>query len=155
MTRSIRRAGVPDWIAIAELDETGWSANRHADRIPDGEHVWRLWVEHAVVLIAEADGELIGFALAFPTLKAGKFFVHKMLVDAGHRGRGVGDALMGALTAHADAKGFALTLTTDTNNARMHAVCAKHGFDQGAMHAGFYRPHEDRLVLRRAPRSGA
>jgi len=46
---SVRWATIDDFAEIAELDREVWGANRNSEFIPDGEHVWRIWIDHAYV----------------------------------------------------------------------------------------------------------
>ncbi|MGI9227600.1 MAG: hypothetical protein ACR2PU_02295 [Gammaproteobacteria bacterium] len=48
----VRWASIKDFLEIAELDRVSWQHNRNWEFIPDGEHVWRHWVEHAYVCVA-------------------------------------------------------------------------------------------------------
>ena len=41
-----------DFVGIAELDSGAWAESAHPDRVPDGEHVWRIWVDDAFVFVA-------------------------------------------------------------------------------------------------------
>ena len=53
MDITIRKSKISDFLEISELDRQAWRDNRNSDFIPDGEHVWRLWVEYSTVFVAE------------------------------------------------------------------------------------------------------
>lgn len=84
------KATESDFLAIAELDREAWELNRNSQFIPDGEHAWRLWVEHALVFLAKEQGIVIGVTLAFPCM-SGKWCVHKVFVN--HEKRGLKELL--------------------------------------------------------------
>ncbi len=86
----IKWALVEDFLAIAELDRISWLDNRSSEFIPDGEHVWRHWVEHAYVCVARQDQKIVGVALSFPSTVPNIHFVHKIFITAGCRGYGAG-----------------------------------------------------------------
>jgi GNAT superfamily N-acetyltransferase len=92
----VEHAFVEDFLQIAQLDRTAWTQNLNSEYIPDGEHVWRIWVEHALVFCAKDNDKILGVALAFPTL-VGSFCVHKVFVDKAYRGKGIGGRLFEAL----------------------------------------------------------
>ncbi|SMN10903.1 putative acetyltransferase [uncultured Candidatus Thioglobus sp.] len=89
---TIRQAKNADFLQISELDRISWgdkSVNRY---IPDGEHVWRLWVEYALVFCCFDNDKIIGVSLAFPTVR-NLFAVHKIFVDKSYRNNGIGTVL--------------------------------------------------------------
>jgi phosphinothricin acetyltransferase len=61
-----QKAKISDFLYIAKLDREAWKQNRNPEFIPDGEHVWRVWVEHALVFCAKQNEKIIGGAVAFP-----------------------------------------------------------------------------------------
>jgi ribosomal protein S18 acetylase RimI-like enzyme len=158
----IRRAGIYDFMAIASLDRRAWAQNRNAEFIPDGEHVWRLWVEHGLVFCAVAsqgngvrpgmdvrsEGELVGAIVAFPCL-SGAFCVHKAFVEAAYRGQRIGTRLFEALLNELDRLGADTFLTVDPINEAGIRLYERWGFVERRFVPGFYRSHEDRYVLTR------
>ena len=138
-----------DFLAIARLDREAWAQNRNSEYIPDGEHVWRLWTEHALVFCAWEGEVLVGAVLAFPTLTDGLFCVHKVFVDHAFRGRGIGSDLFAAVLEACDELGVACFLTVDPVNEGAIALYEKWGFTDRQFVKGYYRPEEDRLVLTR------
>lgn len=155
-----RRARAGDFLAIAALDRRAWRQNRHAEYIPDGEHVWRIWCEHALVYCAiepadngssDADA-VIAAILAFPT-EGGPYWVHKVFVDEAHRGQGVGSRLFDLLLVEIDRMGVAAALTVDPINEAAQALYRSWGFCEAQFVKGYYRHYEDRYVLTRPARS--
>ena len=151
----IRRALLNDWEDICELDRVGWQQNRIGEFIPDGEHVWRLWIEYAFVAVAVEDGKLVGFLLAFPTIEPELYFLHKLLISAYCRGKLLGSQLMSFCDDFADKHILTLRLTTDTNNSRMQHLAARSGYAEQSLVKGYYRADEHRLVLTRFPNSSS
>ncbi|MGE4291182.1 MAG: N-acetyltransferase family protein [Desulfovibrio sp.] len=147
----VRRAEPGDFLEIAALDRVTWRSNRNSAFIPDGEHVWRLWAEHALTYVARREGRLFGVIVAFPCLD-GRFCVHKVIVEPEQRGRGVGSGLFERLLCELDGLGADAFLTVDPENQAALALYAKWGFDERTFVPGFYRADEDRFVLLRRAR---
>lgn len=141
-----------DFLDIAALDRRAWRRNRSPEFIPDGEHVWRIWAEHALTFCARVDGVLVGAIVAFPC-RSGVYCLHKVFVDEAYRSRGVGGALLSRLLEQADALGVSLFLTVDPANEAARRLYRRLGFVEEALVQGYYRPHEDRYVMVRAPRA--
>jgi len=57
------RAELSEFAKVASLNRRAWESYANAEAIPDGEHAWRLWVEHALVYAAKGSGEAIGSIL--------------------------------------------------------------------------------------------
>jgi GNAT superfamily N-acetyltransferase len=143
------RARVADFLAIAALDRVAWGQSRHADRIPDGEHVWRIWVEHALVFCARNEkGTVVGTVLAFPCL-SGVYCVHKAFVDEKFRNQGIGTGLFKLLLEEIDRLQADCFLTVDPSNESALRLYHKWGFEERQLMKGFYREDEDRYVLTR------
>ncbi len=152
-TPPIERAQPRDFLAIAALDRVAWQASPDSEFIPDGEHVWRIWCEHAFTFIARgADGGVLGAVVAFPCVDGG-YCLHKAMVAEAARGQGLGGRLFEALFAALDAKGAACFLTVFPGNANAIKLYRNWGFSQEVFAAGYYRENEDRLVLTRPARS--
>lgn len=146
----VRRAVSSDFLQIAELDRIAWP-DQPDTFIPDGEHIWRVWVEHATVLVAELDGptgtQICGAAVMFPT-QGHELFLHKIMVDQDHRGKGLGTSLMSHMLATASKP---VLLTVDPANVPACRLYEQMGFRIRKTVAGFYRPHEDRHVMEYIP----
>jgi ribosomal protein S18 acetylase RimI-like enzyme len=153
---TIEPARSEDAEAIAALDAVAWSGGAHPERVPDGEHVWRIWLDGAFVLVARESGELVGAIVAFP-VRSGELFVHKLMVAGTHRRHGIGTRLFEALLDEIDAvSGAACFLTVDPSHADAVRRYEALGFTQKEYVSGFYRDDEDRWVMRRpsAARAG-
>ncbi|MDA0710669.1 MAG: GNAT family N-acetyltransferase [bacterium] len=144
----IRKAETRDFIPIAALDREAWKENRNSQFIPDGEHVWRLWMEHALVYCAENDGQIVGAILAFPSIK-GIYCIHKVFVSSACRGTGIGSELFSVLLNEIDKKQAEAFLTVDPDNSAAISLYSKWGFTDQLHVKGYYREEEDRLVLTR------
>lgn len=146
---SFGKAKPEDFVGIAGLDSRAWSDSPHAERIPDGEHVWRVWVDDAFVFVARDSEEIVGAIVAFPT-RHGTLFVHKVMVDARYRRRGIGMRLFELLLAHVDATvRAACYLTVGTTRPAEVRRYERLGFTEKRLVTGFYREDEDRYVLTR------
>ncbi|MEX2185661.1 MAG: GNAT family N-acetyltransferase [Pirellulales bacterium] len=153
MALEIQQAAASDFLAIAALDRIAW---RHTGEpiIADGEHVWRVWCEYAVVLVARREGEptddtgdVIGATVMFPTVER-EWFLHKIMVHPERRGGGVGSGLMRAALKRADAP---VLLTVDPANVAAVQLYESFGFTVRQHVKGYYRPHEHRNVMAYAP----
>jgi ribosomal-protein-alanine N-acetyltransferase len=153
----IRRATPRDFLAIAALDRDAWRGGKAAEFIPDGEHAWRIWVEHALVYCAGSGvGEgwqLAGAVLAFPAIE-GSYCLHKAFVDVARRGQGIGGALFEVLLREIDELRVPIFLTVSPDNTAAVALYEKWGFTERTFVSGYYRPNEHRLVLTRPTRGG-
>ncbi|MFT5917647.1 MAG: ribosomal-protein-alanine N-acetyltransferase [Bacteroidia bacterium] len=144
----IEKAKTSHFLKIAELDREAWSENIEATFIPDGEHAWRLWVEHALVFVAISNSEISGAVLAFPCLD-GSFCLHKVFVDRTHRGKGIGSLLFDVLLQRIDELKVDIFLTVDPMNEAAISLYEKWGFTEREFVKGYYRPSEDRFELYR------
>ncbi len=142
------QATIRDFLQIAELDRNSWQDNRNFEFIPDGEHVWRLWVEHGLVYTAKQEVDVVGAIVAFPG-KSGIWCLHKVFVAPEHRGQGVAMQLLGYLLQALDEIGADCFLTVDPENDSALNLYEKLGFSEKKYIKGYYRPYEDRLVLTR------
>ncbi len=144
----IQKARVKDFLSIAQLDRKAWRQNRSSKFIPDGEHAWRLWVEHALVYSAKEERKIMGAILAFPCL-SGDFCIHKVFVEPTVRKMKIGTRLFKKLLQDLDRRGVHSFLTVDPLNENALALYTKWGFTERTFVKGFYRENEDRLVLKR------
>jgi ribosomal protein S18 acetylase RimI-like enzyme len=153
----ITQASPRDFLQVAALDRIAWPVVPD-EFIPDGEHAWRLWCEHAVVLIGNLlertvaySGPVIGALLMFPTIQ-GETFLHKIMVHPDARGQGIGSALMKAGLARATTKTL---LTVNPQNSAAVKLYQNFGFHIRELVKGYYRPHEDRYVMEYVPKRTA
>jgi len=145
----IRKAKVSDFLAIAKLDRQAWQDNRNSGFIPDGEHVWRLWVKYSTVFVAEYNKKIVGVVLLFKANDCSLYLFHKIFIDKNYRGKKIGNMFFENIVTFLDREKANCLLTTDTVNTRMIHLCAKYGFNEKQLIKGYYRPNEDRLVIRR------
>jgi ribosomal protein S18 acetylase RimI-like enzyme len=152
MPWTLRQAAAGDFLEVAALDRIAWLHTGEA-YIADGEHVWRVWCEYAMVIVAASHEALTDSGLAagalvmFPTT-GGELFLHKIMVHPACRGRGLGSELMRAALARATAP---VLLTVDPANQAAVKLYRNFGFEIHQHVQGYYRPHEDRLVMRYEP----
>lgn len=144
-----RTAQTSDFLDIAALDREAWGKNRNTEFVPDGEHIWRVWVEYAIVECAFENDKVIGVGLSIPTTDPKLYFHHKLFLRDGYRGQNIGSKLTENRFKRTDELGAATIFTTDTNNTVMHKIAAKHGYVEVDFVKGYYRPNEDRLIFRR------
>jgi len=145
---TIDGASHEDFLAIAKLDRIAW-LHTGEQFIPDGEHVWRVWCEHATVLVCRGTaasnptGDIVAALVMFPTREA-TLFLHKIMVHPAVRGGGIGTALMRQALSQATAP---VLLTVDPTNAAAVRLYTNFRFTEHQHIRGYYRPHEDRLVM--------
>ena len=144
----IRRTVPADFLAIAALDREAWKESENAAFIPDGEHIWRLWTEHAIMFCAEVEAQIVGAIVAFPCLDE-RYCLHKVFVQRDFRDQGIGSQLFEVLLKEIDEKGASVFLTVDPGNEAAIALYEKWGFITREMSKGYYREVEDRYVLSR------
>ena len=148
----IEPARSTDYLQIAALDRIAWPILPDVF-IPDGEHIWRVWSDMATLLVARVtdpavpplpdSADIAGALVMFPA-NSGELFLHKIMVHPNCRGAGIGTALMKAALADATAP---VLLTVDPNNAVAVGLYQQLGFTVREHVRGFYRPHEDRLLM--------
>lgn len=142
------RSEIRDFLEVAKLDREAWKLNRNSEYIPDGEHAWRLWVEHALVYVAKSGPNLEGAILAFPCI-SGIWCVHKVMVWPHRRGKGIGTKLFDILLSETDRINANCFLTVDPANSAALKLYEKWGFSDKHIVPGYYRGNEDRYVLTR------
>jgi phosphinothricin acetyltransferase len=151
MNYSIEIAEPTEFLDIAALDRIVWP-DVPDTFIPDGEHIWRVWCGHATLLVARLQEDesnlpetnrIAGALVMFPE-KHGELFLHKIVVHPNCRGNGVGSALMRDALQRADAL---VLLTVDPNNKPAVTLYENFGFTVRERIDGYYRPHEDRLIM--------
>ena len=111
----IRTATVEDVAAIHGLicDLAEYERARHEVKATEGQLRAALFGSSPAVfaLVAEADGEVVGFALYFLNFSTWEgvhgIYLEDLYVRPGHRGTGLGKALLTSLAAIAVARGYA------------------------------------------------
>lgn len=154
MKFEIASARTDEFLDVAALDRIAWP-EMNDTFIPDGEHIWRVWCDHATLLVAKiidreplSESNQIAGALVMFASQTGDMFLHKIMVHPVCRGRGVGTALMNAALEKAHAP---VLLTVDPLNEAAVSLYEQFGFRIRERIDGFYRPHEDRLIMEYVP----
>ena len=145
---TFEKARTADFLSIAEIDRNAWKHSRNGEFIPDGEHVWRLWVEHALVFVARQAEEVTGAVIAFPCI-SGAFCAHKVFVNEASRHSGIGTRLCEVLLDEVDKMQVDCFSTVDPVNEALINLYTSLGFTEKQFIKGFYRSDEDRYVLTR------
>ncbi len=146
-------AASDDFLAIAALDRDSWTDSPDDPFVADGEHVWKIWCEQALVFVAKGDGgTVVGAALAFPVLD-GSFCLHKIMIAPDHRGRGLGSRLMNAILDALDGLKKACFLTVDPKNSAAIRLYQKRGFVIARTLRDYYGAAKDRHIMTRDPGS--
>lgn len=135
----VRRAIVSEFLEIAKLDREVWGSAEHPEKIPDGEHVWRLWVEYSTVFVALVEERIVGAALLFRANDLHLDWLHKIFVERDSRNRGIGRALFSTIAHYLDQSRIDCLLTTAPTNSRMLRLCEAFGFSEKTFVRGFYR----------------
>ncbi|NQV26925.1 MAG: GNAT family N-acetyltransferase [Rhodopirellula sp.] len=156
MKFEIATARTDEFLDVAALDRIAWP-NMNDTFIPDGEHIWRVWCDHATLLVAKVTdrepfsetNEIAGALVMFPS-RNGELFLHKIMVHPVCRGRGVGTALMKNALEGAPVP---VLLTVDPENSAAVSLYEQFGFRPRERIDGYYRPHEDRLIMEHRPSS--
>jgi [ribosomal protein S18]-alanine N-acetyltransferase len=123
---------------------------------------WREGTFHALLkrtdtdlLAAELDGELVGYAACWTVLDQAE--LGNLAVDAGFRGRGVGEALVRAVMERVARRGAAeCFLEVRASNELARRLYERFGFAVVGRRARYYaHPTEDALVMRVRLRGGS
>ena len=145
----IRKAVPGYFLAIAALDREAWKDGTNAEFIPDGEHAWRIWIEHGIVFCAETAAQVVGAVLVFPAPN-GTYCLHKVFVDEEFRAQGIGSKLFDRVLNELDQLQVPVWLTVSPEKAAAIALYEKWGFTDRTFVKGYYRENEDRYVLTRS-----
>jgi GNAT superfamily N-acetyltransferase len=131
----IRRTGPGDVDAVAALFD-GYRLFYGQTSDPDGARRFignRLAAADSTILLAEADGNAIGFAQLYPSFSsvgmARIWVLNDLFVTPAHRGIGAGRALLEAAAAFGRESGARrLTLSTQVTNATAQAAYEASGW---------------------------
>jgi [ribosomal protein S18]-alanine N-acetyltransferase len=145
---SISKSAPSDFLAISQLDRMAWGDNKHSQFIPDGEHIWRIWCEHAVMFTAKNGDSIIGAIVAF-RCENGTYCVHKVFVSNDFRGQGIGGLLFSALLKQLDNMRVTSFLTVDPDNEPAIRLYNSIDYEIGELVSGYYRSYENRFVMLR------
>jgi [ribosomal protein S18]-alanine N-acetyltransferase len=102
-----------------------------------------------IVLIAEINGQICGFLVARVTEEEAEIL--NVAVDAAHRRKGTGTALLEAAITAAQAQNAKnIYLEVRESNRAAIAFYVKHGFSKTAERRGYYnRPTENAVVMKK------
>ena len=142
MSCTIEPASDRDYLHVAALDRISWPTAPDLF-IPDGEHIWRIWCDMATLLVARLPDTSAGALVMFPT-NAAELCLHKIMVHSDCRGAGIGSELMQAGLDRAEAP---VLLTVDPANQAAVTLYQNFGFTVRQRIDGYYRPHENRLIM--------
>lgn len=140
----IREMTLTDAPAVAELEKLcfsdPWSEKSIAAEVNNPLSYW---------LVAEDAGKVCGYVGSQSVLDAADMM--NLAVAPEHRRKGVGEALVDALTQHLFHNNvIALLLEVRVSNAPAIALYQKMGFEQVGCRPKYYRnPREDALILRK------
>jgi L-phenylalanine/L-methionine N-acetyltransferase len=149
VTIHIRRAKSSDAAAIARMSQDPAVFGGLLQLPYTTEEIWRERIERAsndgsadIMLVAELDGVVAGNAgLHGASLQVRRRHVLGLGISVAleHQGKGVGSALMAALTDYADhwAHVLRLELSVYTDNAHAIALYKKFGFVQEGVHRAY------------------
>ena len=140
----IREMILTDAPAIAELEKLcfsdPWSENSIASEVNNPLSYW---------LVAEEAGRVCGYVGSQSVLDAADMM--NLAVAPDYRRKGIGEALVNALSRHLCQNGvIALLLEVRVSNTPAIALYQKLGFVQVGRRPNYYRnPREDALILRK------
>ena len=140
----IREMILTDAPAIAELEKLcfsdPWSENSIASEVNNPLSYW---------LVAEEAGRVCGYVGSQSVLDAADMM--NLAVAPDYRRKGIGEALVNALSRHLCQNGvIALLLEVRVSNTPAIALYQKLGFVQVGRRPSYYRnPREDALILRK------
>ena len=126
--------------ALAEIEKACFHA-------PWSENMLREELGKGIFLVAERDGQAVGYAGCQTVLDEG--YITNVAVSPGARRQGVGRALIAALAAQARAQGLAfVTLEVRASNAPALALYEGAGFVRAGVRKNFYTaPAEDAVLM--------
>lgn len=146
---TLRRAYPADLDRIVELEreifpEDAWPREKLDDDIRS---------PYSHFIVAEMDGEIVGYAIAHHLPEDDIADVYNLAVLESHRGRGLGATLLDALIGWCREQGAsAIMLEVRADNVPAQALYASRGFVTIATRAGYYQPAGvDAFVMRWEP----
>ncbi len=131
---------------IAALDRVAWKRNRKSGYIPDGEHVWRVWIDNAHVIVIEDADSIVGCALAFTCLDD-SLCLHKIFVEENAQGKGFGKKLLSEMLRIARGESRDIWLTVDPVNNRAINLYKSMGLEVKTYDDHYYGDEEPRYIM--------
>lgn len=140
----IRPATLADLPAIMVIEQSSF-----ADPWTLGAFRGMLGQSHVIGAIAELEGEVVGYTIAWAIGDEAE--LANIAVAPDRRGAGIGRQLLDALLALLDARGGATVfLEVRDSNEAAQALYRSRGFTAAGRRKGYYRkPTEDAVVMRR------
>lgn len=150
MSVQVRRASADDLDRLVPLFD-GYRRFYEQDGDPDAARDFlkaRLDRGDSVILLAEHDGEAIGFTQLYPLFSSVRmariWVLNDLFVDADHRQRGAGRMLLDAAREFGEADGAsALQLETQRTNSVAHSLYTRLGWDAADDSVWFRLPLDD------------
>lgn len=143
---SLRDADLADLDAIMALETATFPSDAWSREMMAAE----LAAAHTRYLIAEADGQAVGYAGLSAPAGASQADVQTIAVDAAHRGRGIGALLLTRLLDEARARRVDdVLLEVRADNPGAQRLYERHGFAAIAVRPRYYQPDDvDAIVMR-------
>lgn len=138
----VRAAREEDLTAVAAIERGSfgdpWSIDAFRSALRQG----------GSFVVAEGAGAVLGYAIAWSVVDEAE--LANIAVAPAARGRGIGQRLLDAAIAYAEAKGCAaMYLEVRESNSGARALYASRGFEEVGRRRRYYRqPVEDALILR-------
>lgn len=142
----LRDADLADLDAIMVLEAVTFPSDAWSREMMAAE----LAAVHTHYLVAEFDGQAVGYAGLSAPAGASQADVQTIAVDAGHRGRGIGALLLARLLDEARARRVDdVLLEVRADNPGAQRLYERHGFAAIAVRPRYYQPDDvDAIVMR-------
>lgn len=147
---AVRPAVLEDTDRLLQLEQESFGSDRLSRRS------FRRWIraEHAVLLVAEHDGELVAYGLVWCHKGTRLARLYSLAVAGAQRGRGLAARLLGWLEEAASARGrlFMRLEVAKTNlpAIRLYESCGYHVFGE---YYDYYEDHGDALRMQKTIRA--
>jgi ribosomal protein S18 acetylase RimI-like enzyme len=143
-TVTLRRGRRADLAALEALERRAFTHDRIAPR-----SFARFFTgSTAVLIVADCDGLLCGYALALLRARSRIARLYSIAVDAAHAGQGIGARLLAAAEGAASRAGCkAMRLEVRDNNAPARRLYLKFGYRVVGHRAAYYEDGSDALRL--------
>jgi len=143
----IRKAIIKDFLEISKLDREVWG--KKSKYVPDGEHVWRIWIEYSYVYCIEENNKIVAVIVSFSTNNEKLYFLHKIFVHTDFRNNNYGLELFKILCKKLDEEKLNCYLTTDPENYKMVKLCNYFKFNNREYISSYYGEGKDRFLYKR------
>ena len=142
----LRDADLADLDAIMALEAATFPSDAWSREMMAAE----LAAPHTRYLVAEVDGQTVGYAGLSAPAGASQAAVQTIAVDAAHRGRGIGALLLGRLLDEARVRRVDdVLLEVRADNPDAQRLYERHGFAPIAVRPRYYQPDDvDAIVMR-------